>query len=65
MSQASCCATTIGLGGLFGLVDAIAHPGGWLWITVRAVNGAVFVVAALLWLASFIRDRRARTSRAS
>jgi uncharacterized membrane protein len=55
---------TFGLGGLVGIIQAVATPSGWVWTSVRALVFAVFVVAVVLWIAAVLRGKRSRMWRA-
>jgi hypothetical protein len=48
----------LGLGGLFGLVQGLAAPAGWLWATIRALVFLIALIGLVGWLAIAIRERR-------
>jgi hypothetical protein len=48
---------TFGVGAILSLIQGLAHPDGWLWMTVRVADGVVFVLALAAWLGSVRRDR--------
>jgi hypothetical protein len=49
---------SIAVGAIFGLINGIAAPSGWLWTALWALDGVVFVVALALWLASRLSTRQ-------
>jgi hypothetical protein len=54
-------ATTVGLAAILELVTAIAHVHGWLWTGLRAANAVVFILACLVVLIGWVRQRLTRS----
>jgi hypothetical protein len=54
---------TFSLGCAGSLIQAVAHPSGWLWLGARVVVFVIFVIAAVLWLIAALRDRHTRRPR--
>lgn len=50
---------SIATGAILGIISAAGSPSGWLWTAIRVINGVVFVLALLVWLAARWRSRRA------
>jgi hypothetical protein len=41
---------SIAVGAIFGIVSAATSASGWLWISLWAIDGVVFVTSLVLWL---------------
>ena len=49
--------SVISVGGVLGIVRAVAEPRGWLWSAIEVSVATLFVIALIAWLEAIRKER--------